>query len=129
VLPQRFQVATIDNTNVFYKLVRNATIPPAVTAGSNGPQPWLDHPDPDGFTQYQTYINPDNITVANHGKALDSGFVIAGGGGSSIQLESKTAYQIGRSSLGTVSDTYTILCASSGTGKDALASFTWIEQR
>ena len=129
VLPQRFQVATIDNTNIFYKLVRNATIPPAVTAGADGPQPWLDHPDPDGFTQYQTYINPDNITVANHGKALDSGFVIAGGGGSSIQLESKTAYQIGRSSLGTVSDTYTILCASSGTGKDALASFTWIEQR
>ncbi len=129
VLPQRFQVATIDNTNVFYKLVRNATIPSAVTAGADGPQPWLDHPDPNGFTQYQTYINPDNITVANHGKALDSGFVIAGGGGSSIQLESKTAYQIGRSSLGTVSDTYTILCASSGTGKDALASFTWIEQR
>jgi len=44
-------------------------------------------------------------------------------------LEGKTAYQIGRSSLGTVSDVFTILCASNGTGKDALASFTWIEQR
>jgi len=129
VLPQMFQVATIDNTNVFYKLVRNATIPAAVTAGANGPQPWLDHPDPNGFTQYQTYIAPTNITEANHGSVLDSGFVISGGGGTGIELEGKTAYQIGRSSLGSVSDVFTILCASNGTGKDALASMTWIEQR
>ena len=129
VLPQRFQVATIDNTNIFYKLVRNATIPAEVTAGANGPQPWLDHPDPNGFTQYQTYIAPTNITEANHGSVLDSGFVISGGGGTSIELEGKTAYQIGRSSLGSVSDVFTILCASNGTGKDALASMTWIEQR
>jgi hypothetical protein len=33
VLPTTFQIATVDNTNVFYKLVRNATIPAAVTAG------------------------------------------------------------------------------------------------
>jgi hypothetical protein len=129
VLPQMFQVATIDNTNIFYKLVRNATIPAAVTAGASGPQPWLDHPDPNGFTQYQTYITPANITEANHGSVLDSGFVISGGGGTGVRLEAKTAYQIGRSSLGTVSDVFTIMCASNGTGKDALASFTWIEQR
>ena len=129
VLPQMFQVATIDNTNIFYKLVRNATIPAEVTAGASGPQPWLDHPDPNGFTQYQTYITPANITEANHGSVLDSGFVISGGGGTGIELEESTAYQIGRSSLGTVSDVFTILCASNGTGKDALASFTWIEQR
>ena len=129
VLPQMFQVATIDNTNVFYKLVRNATIPAEVTAGASGPQPWLDHPDPNGFTQYQTYITPANIIEANHGRILDSGFVISGGGGTGIELEGKTAYQIGRTSLGSVSDVFTILCASNGTGKDALASFTWIEQR
>jgi hypothetical protein len=129
VLPQAFQVATIDNTNIFYKLVRNATIPAEVTAGANGPQPWLDNPDPDGFTQYQTYINPANITEANHGRILDSGFVIAGGGGAGIQLATSTAYQIGRSSLGSVSDVFTIMCASNSTGKDALASMTWIEQR
>jgi hypothetical protein len=129
VLPQAFQVATIDNTNVFYKLVRNATIPAAVTAGANGPQPWLDNPDPNGFTQYQTYIAPTRITVANHGSVLDSGFVIAGGGGAGIQLATSTSYQIGRSSLGSVSDVFTIMCASNGNGKDALASFTWIEQR
>ena len=129
VLPQAFQVATIDNTNIFYKLVRNATIPAEVTAGASGPQPWLDNPDPDGFTQYQTYITPANITEANHGRILDSGFVISGGGGAGIQLAESTAYQIGRTNLGSVSDVFTILCASNGTGKDALASMTWIEQR
>ena len=129
VLPTFFQVATIDNTNIFYKLVRNPTIPAEVTAGASGPQPWLDVPDPDAFTQYQTYITPARITVVNHGESLDSGFVIAGGGGAGIRLDRDTAYQIGRSSLGTVSDVYTILCASNGTGKDALASMTWIEQR
>jgi hypothetical protein len=129
VLPQMFQVATIDNTNIFYKLVRNATIPAEVTAGQSGPQPWLDNPDPNGFTQYQTYITPANITEANHGSILDSGFVIAGGGGAGIQLATSTAYQIGRTNLGSVSDVFTIMCASNSTGKDALASFTWIEQR
>jgi hypothetical protein len=129
VLPQAFQVATIDNTNIFYKLVRNSTIPAEVTAGASGPQPWTDNPDTNGFTQYQTYITPANITEANHGSILDSGFVISGGGGSGIRLAESTAYQIGRSNLGSVSDVFTILCASSGTGKDALASFTWIEQR
>jgi len=129
VLPQAFQVATIDNTNVFYKLVRNATIPAEVTAGADGPQPWLDHPDPDGFTQYQTYINPTNITVANHGRVLDSGFVISDGGGIGIELGGKTAYQLGRTNLGSVSDVITILCATNNTNKDALASMTWIERR
>ena len=129
VLPQAFQVATIDNTNIFYKLVRNATIPAEVTAGADGPQPWLDNPDPDGFTQYQTYIAPTNITEANHGRNIDSGFVISGGGGAGIQLAESTAYQVGRTNLGSVSDVFTILCASNGTGKDALASMTWVEQR
>ena len=49
--------------------------------------------------------------------------------GGPIKLEGKTAYQIGRTNLGSVSDVFTILCASDGTGKDALASMTWIEQR
>ena len=129
VLPTFFQVATIDNTNIFYKLVRNPTIPAEVTAGASGPQPWEDVPDADAFTQYQTYITPARITVANHGESLDSGFIIEGGGGTGVRLDRDTAYQIGRSSLGTVSDVYTILCASSGTGKDALASMTWVEQR
>ena len=129
VLPTFFQTATIDNTNVFYKICRNATIPAAVVAGQDGPQPWLDMPDTNSFVQYQTYLNPANITVANQGTSIDSGFVISGGGGAAIAFDKDTNYQLGRNTLGTVSDTLTIMAASNNTGKDALASMTWIEQR
>jgi len=129
VLPTTFQVATIDNTNIFFKLVRNAVIPAEVTAGSDGPQPWEDMPDVNSFAQYQTYINPSIITVSNHGTSIDSGFVVSGGGGNSVFLDKDTVYQIGRTNLGATSDVLTILCASNNTGKDALAAMTWIEQR
>ena len=33
------------------------------------------------------------------------------------------------SGIGTISDTYTLVCASPNTGKKALAVLNWIEQR
>jgi hypothetical protein len=130
VLPRYFQVATIDNTNIFYRLVRNATLPADVVAGQNGPQPYLVVPDSGStFTEYQTYINPDAVAEADQGSRLDTGFVIAGGGGAQIKLDDDVQFQLGRSSLGTVSDEFTLLVAASGSNKDAIASITWIEQR
>jgi hypothetical protein len=116
VLPTVFQVATVDNTNVFYKVVRNATL--------NGT--WVDMPDANSFAQY-------NITASGAltgGTTIDSGFVIQGvGGGGSIRVDKDVVYQIGRSSMGTVSDTLTIAGATSTTNKTGLAALTWIEQR
>ena len=123
VLPEAFQVATTDNTSVFYRLVRNANL--AVT-GANG---WVNMPDTNAFTQYQTYTAPSSIIEANQGTSVDSGFVISGGGGARVILSKDSSVQIGRTQLGTVSDTYTILCASNNTNKAALASLTWVEQR
>lgn len=120
-LPTFAQVATIDNANIFYKLVKNATI----GTGGNG---WTDHPNPDAFTQYQTYTTPSAIQEADEGTAINSGFVI-GGNGTNIKLDRDTVYQIGRSNLGTTSDTLTLLCTSNTSNKEALASLTWIEQR
>jgi len=37
--------------------------------------------------------------------------------------------QLGRSGIGTISDTYTLACASPNTNKAALAVLNWIEQR
>ena len=128
ILPASFQVATIDNTNIFYRVVRNATIPAEVTVGSNGPQPWLDVTDPNAFTQYQTYKNPAAITANNQGVILESGFGIAGNS-PRVALDPNAQYQIGRSSMGTVSDTFTILAATTGANKSAVAVMTWIEQR
>ena len=84
-------------------------------------------PDPNAFTQYQTYTAP--AAVVSQGTSLDSGFVISGGSGSGVLLDPNTVYQIGRTAMGTVSDTYTLLAASSNTNKSALAAMTWIEQR
>lgn len=122
-LLDNFQIATIDNTNVFYRLVRNADL--GVT-GANG---WLDMPDSNAFTQYQTYTTPGAVIPANQGVAIYSGFIITGGGAAAVNLSKDSIYQIGRTQLGTISDTYTLLCASSNANKDALASLTWIEQR
>jgi hypothetical protein len=115
VLPTFFQAATIDNTTIYFKLIRNATI--------NGT--WVDHPDSDAFTQYN-YTSTGAIT---NGNDLQSGIISAGGGGTGIRVDTDTVYQLGRSNLGTVSDTLTIAAASSLGNKDVVASLTWIEQR
>jgi hypothetical protein len=115
VLPTFFQAATIDNTSVFYKLVRNATL-----TGAN----FINMPDVNAFTQYDV-----SATSYTNGIDLDSGFVIAGGGGTGIRLDRDTVYQLGRGSLGTVSDTLTLAIACPNTNKAALAAMTWIEQR
>jgi hypothetical protein len=129
MLPRYFQVATSDNANIFYRIAINPVIPSAVTVGQNGPQPWVDIQDPNSFVQYQTYIAPAAITEANHGRLIDSGFIITGGGGARVRVDEDAAYQLSRSSLGTVSDVITILASSDGANKAALAAMTWIEQR
>jgi hypothetical protein len=114
-LPTFFQTATIDNTSVFFKLVRNATL-----TGAN----FVNMPDENAFTQYDV-----SATSYTGGIDIDSGFVINGGGGTSIRLDKDTVYQIGRGSLGTVSDILTLAIACPNANKSALATFTWIEQR
>ena len=118
VLPTFFQAASVDNTNIFYKFVKNAT----VTQGT-----WTDMPGGNSFAQYLE--SPATGTTAlTDGSVLDTGMII-NGIGNKIELNKDTVYQIGRSSLGTVSDTLTLAIAASGANKAAIASMTWIEQR
>jgi hypothetical protein len=114
VLPRSLQVATNDNTNVFWRLVEN----PTLTGGT-----WIDHPNPDAITQVNT-----TATAATGGVTILSGFTV-GGGANLIELDEKASLQIGRSSLGTVSDIYTLECASPNVNKAALAVLNWLEQR
>jgi len=46
-----------------------------------------------------------------------------------VHLNKDTLYQLGRSSLGTISDTLTLAVAAANTNKSAIAAITWIEQR
>ena len=123
--PTAFQVATIDNTNIFFRMVRNATI-------GTGGGPWTNVPDSNAtFTQYQIYTNPSAIIEANQGSIIESGFVISGNSMAKT-FEQDVLLQLGRrttTTIGDTSDVFTILCASPNTGKDALASLTWTEQR
>ena len=114
VLPRSLQVATNDNTNVFWKLVRN----PTLTGAS-----WQPHDDPDSFMEYDL-----SATAMTGGTNTLNGFTI-GGGSSLTDIDDKASLQLGRSNLGTVSDIYTLACASPNTNKSALAVLNWIEQR
>lgn len=125
VTPTAFQVATIDNTSIFFRIVRNATI-------GTGGGTWTDVPDSDStFTQYQTYTSPSAIAMANQGSVIESGFVI-GGNSTTRTFSRDVLLQLGRrttTTIGDTSDVFTILCASPNTGKDAISSLTWTEQR
>jgi hypothetical protein len=115
VLPTYFQASTLDNTDIYYKLIRNATV--------NGT--WVDHPDPNAFTQYN-YTSTGAIT---DGVELSAGMITSGAGAGQIRVDTDTVYQLGRSSLGTVSDTLTLAIAAKNANKNAVATMTWIEQR
>ena len=113
-LPSLFQASSLDNTNVFYKIIRNATL--------NGT--WVDQADTNAFTQY----NVTSTGEVTSGIVLDSGYIGAGNT-AVINLNQSGNYQIGRSALGTVSDTFTIAIAAVNANKSGIASLTWIEQR
>ena len=114
MLLRSLQAATNDNTNVYWKLIENATL----TGGT-----WVDHPDPNSFMQYNI-----TQTALTGGTTLLNGFVV-GGGAALIDIDEKAALQLGRSGIGTISDTYTLACASPNNNKAALAVLNWIEQR
>jgi hypothetical protein len=114
MLLRSLQAATNDNTNVYWKLLENATN----TGGT-----WVDHPDPNSFMQYNI-----TQTATTGGTTLLNGFIV-GGGAALINIDEKAAIQLGRSGIGTISDTYTLACASPNNNKAALAVLNWIEQR
>jgi hypothetical protein len=115
VLPTLFQAATLDNTSIFFKLIRNATLTGAST--------WTSVSS-DSFTEYNT-----NATATTGGTDLFSGYIPSTSGGVTNKLDIDTVYQIGRSSLGTVSDTLTLAIAATSNNKSGVGSLTWIEQR
>ena len=113
-LLRSLQAVTNDNTNVYWKLIEN----PTLTGAS-----WTDHPDENSFTQYDT-----SATATTGGNIVLSGFTISGGA-ALTPIDEKAQLQIGRSGIGTISDIYTLACASPNTNKKALAVLNWIEQR
>ena len=116
VIPTFFQAATLDNTNIFYRIVLN----PTLTGAS-----WTNHPNPSSFTQYDR-----TATAFTGGTDLDIGFIAgASQGGTKIATESAARYQLGRGSMGTTSDILTVAIAAVNANKQGQASATWVEIR
>ncbi len=114
LLLRSLQAVTNDNTNVYWKLLENATL-----TGAN----WTNHANPDSFAQYDI-----SATSFSNGRDLLSGFTMEGSS-SLTEIDRLADLQLGRSGIGTISDTYTLVCASPNTNKKALAVLNWIEQR
>jgi hypothetical protein len=114
MLLRSLQAVTNDNTNVYWKLLENATLTNPV---------WTNHANPDSFIQYDI-----SATSYSNGRDLLSGFTISGGS-SLTEIDRLADLQLGRSGIGTISDTYTLVCASPNANKKALAVLNWIEQR
>ena len=117
VLPDSFSGATLDNTNVFIRLVEGAN----VTGGT-----WVSYSD-DSPVEY-------NITATGYtnGIPIETVFVSATNQGNIYHLNTRAITQIDRkttTTLGDTSDTLVIAMASTNANKAAFASLGWIEVR
>ena len=114
VLPTDFQAATLDNTQIFYRLVLNAEL-----TGAN----WQSV-STDGFVEYDV-----SATAQTNGRILNTGFLGTYQQGQLVRLDPRALNQLGRTGMGTVSDTLTIELACVNANKAGFASINWVEVR
>lgn len=114
IIPQHFQAATVDNTNIFYRIIRNGTL-----TGAN----WV---FPESInTGAQIDRSATEITGGDY---ITAGFIVAGNS-YDVKLNFGASYQLGRIGIpASDSEIFTIACASNNTNKSAIASLTWLEQ-
>lgn len=115
VVPLSFQIATLDNTSLHYKVYINATL----TGGT-----WVDTLNPEPITQYNY-----TATALSGGVEIYGGFQVSGSGAPQIVFDPGVNAQLGRTSLGTVSDIFTIAAATTNANKKVVCSVNWLEQR
>ena len=111
-----FQCATLDNTNVFYKIVRDSTLTGASWQS-------LDR----SSAQYD--ISATANTTA--GTTVTEGFINGTNQGQQNKLADQglSYTQIARNDIGTTSQVYTFYVAATNANKKAFVSIDWIELR
>jgi hypothetical protein len=114
VLPFDIQAATLDNTQIFYRLVLNAVLTGADWQPTSA----------EGFVEYDV-----SATAQSNGRILKTGFIGTYQQGIAVKFDDRTTNQLGRSSMGTVSDILTVEIASINANKQAFASINWLEVR
>jgi hypothetical protein len=117
VLPDEFSAATLDNTSVFVRAIRGAT----VTGGT-----WVSY----GAASPVEY----NLTATGftNGDVLTTTFINSGNMGQVFRFPDRTITQIQRTTtttIGDTSETFIIAVAAIAANKAAWASLGWIEVR
>jgi len=117
VLPDAFSAATLDNSNVFVRVLEGAI----VTGGT-----WVSYSD-DSPIEY-------NITATGvtNGIPVETVYVSATGQGTVFKFNDRAITQIDRTTtttLGDTSDTFVIAMAAVNANKSGFASLGWIEVR
>ena len=117
VIPDEFSAATLDNTDIFIRVIEL----PTITGGT-----WVSFSDGSGV-EY-------NITASGFsgGNVLSTTFVNGNGQGNSYSFPERSITQLLRNTtttLGDTSGTFLIAVASIGANKAGFASLGWIEVR
>ena len=114
VIPIDLQAATLDNTQIYYRLVLNPVLtnPVWVSVGA------------DSFVEYDI-----SATAQSNGIILKTAFLGTYQQGQLVKLDERVLSQLGRLNMGTTSDVLTVEIASVNANKAGFASLNWIEVR
>jgi hypothetical protein len=109
-----FQASTLDNTAIYYQVIENTAL-----TGAN----WTNY-SPDSWVQ--TDFESTDYTG---GTILSTGFLSQNNLGGVISLTRGSLNQLGRQTMGTTSEIFTVVIASVAPVKDVFASINWEEIR
>jgi hypothetical protein len=113
-LPLQFQLAALDNTAIFYRVVRDTQLVGAdfQPLGANS------------FADFDF-----SATDFTGGEPIQTGYISPSSQGQQFSFPEDTILQLGRNDLGTTPQNFTILAASTQANKEVFASLSWVEVR
>lgn len=113
-IPLQFQAASLDNTAVFYQVIRDTELTGADWNNVAG----------NSFCEFDYAA-----TAYTGGEVLQTGYISPTNQGAVFNFPERTILQLARNDLGTTAQTFTILAATVQSNKDVFASLSWVEIR
>ena len=114
ILPLEFQAATLDNTGLFFRVLRDTALTDAN----------FNDVGTESFAEFDFAA-----TDFTGGEPIQTGFIAPGNQGEIFKFPPESILQLGRNDMGTTAQTFTILVATVNSNKDVFASLSWVEVR
>lgn len=114
VIPIEFQTATLDNTGLFYRVIRDVDL-----TGAN-----FQPVDDISFVEFD-----HAATSFTGGRIMQTGFVSPNNQGTVFTFPENTIRQLARNDMGTTAQTFTLLAATVQSNKKVFSSLSWVEVR